>query len=316
MRDFNEYSPEDVILSNLCENTRRADMLKEQELAHLRELAAEIISAGELQEILASLPDRRLPTQNPAKETLLQNRETLSSLSKITRTHRAVLLSDALYSLLSSEKGLTLDAFFSDALDSLEIPSPHIVYPKSVYADSAYLCFSKHLHEPHAVYTHSFIAACEEVFNGLCDYCILPLENSTEGTLAGFLRLIVRYDLKIAATCAIESHGEGKVTVFALLRKTILPFLASETDFVFSFTTPQERSFELSELLGAATFFGVRLLTVSFLPDDTVEKSNLVYLSFSAQEKNLSAFLLYLAMEAPQYTPVGLYPNIHQERKF
>ncbi len=316
MRDFSEYSPEDVIFSNLRENTKRADMLREQELAHLHELAAEILSAGDLQEILASLPDRRPPVTKLHDDTLSQNTETLTALHRITRSQQSILLCSELCSLLATEKGLAVDAFFSDMEHSQRAAPLRVVYPKSGYADSAYLCFSAFLREPHASYTHSFISACEEVYNGLCDYCILPLENSTDGMLIGFLKLIVRYELKIAATCAVTSHGEGKITRFALLRRTILPIEDIHgSDYIFSLMLPYERSFELSELLDAAAFFGLRLLSVSFLPSEKSEEGRLSYISFCVEGEKLNAFLLYLSMEVPHYTPIGLYPNIHKKGK-
>ena len=44
-KDFTTYSPESVITENLQELTVRADLLRELEIAHLRELAIEITQA-------------------------------------------------------------------------------------------------------------------------------------------------------------------------------------------------------------------------------------------------------------------------------
>ena len=42
MKDFQSYSPESAIEENLRESALRMEMLSEQELSHLRELAVEI----------------------------------------------------------------------------------------------------------------------------------------------------------------------------------------------------------------------------------------------------------------------------------
>ena len=64
MSDFQFYSPEDVISSNLQEIYSRMNMLCEQELAHLQELAAEITADLEDDTAFAfSLADL-LPTED------------------------------------------------------------------------------------------------------------------------------------------------------------------------------------------------------------------------------------------------------------
>ena len=315
MRDFREYSPEDIILANLRESSNRRDMLTEQELAHLRELATEILSSGDLQEILSSLPERRIPDTEPYAEALEQSKEVLSSLHRFQRTQRSILLCSILCPLLTSELGLSADAFFQDTLPRESSEHVRITYPKNSYTDSAYLAFSPFLSEAHAVYSHSFLSACEEVYNDLYDYCILPLENSTEGMLAGFLRLILRYELKIAATCEIESRSEGKTTRFALLHKGMLPTNASDpSELQFSMALPDASSSELTDLPAAASFFGLSLCTACFLPSESRD-GRTAYLTFSLPPNGIDAFLLYLSMEIPQYIPIGLYPNIHIQKK-
>lgn len=316
MRDFREYSPEDVIHGNLRENSKRMDCLREQELAHLRELAAEIVSVGELQEILSSLPDRRPTLPEVCEDTLEQTRETLKGLHKLLRVQRAMLLSSELCRMLTEQQNLTPESFFPDPEKSRTADQARIIYPRSGYADSAYLTFSEIFRETRAAYTHSFISACEEVYNGFCEYCILPLENSTEGVLAGFLRLIVRYDLRIAATCEIKNYGEGKRTRFALLQKEVFPLCPmSEAECFFSMMLPYSPSDEIAEVMAAASFFGLTLRTISFLPAEDPTEVGATYFAFSTPSSALKEFLLYLTMEMPHYSPVGLYPNIQKKGK-
>ena len=316
MRDFREYSPEDIILSNLRENAKRLDALEEQELSHLCDLAAEMLSMGDLQEILVSLPDHKPQSYEGSGDSLPENIPLLDTLHACARAKQALLLSDKLCTALTEKKGLTTDAIFWDFESVSKDSAVRIVYPKSNYTDSAYLAFSRLLGEPQATYTHSFVSACEEVYNGICDFCILPLENSTEGTLVGFLKLIAKFELKIAATCDIESHGEGRLTRFALLRKNLLPFLLEdERDRHFDLLIPNDPPFKLSELLSAAAFFGISAKAITFLPGDLEEKDAGIYVSLRTQNARLNAFLLYLSMELPNNVPIGLYPNIQVKGK-
>ena len=80
-----------------------------------------------------------------------------------------MLLCTVLAPLLEAEKGLTLDAFFSDTPPPDIASAEHVSYPKSSYTDSAYLALTSTMREPHVSYVHSFVSACEEVYNGLCD---------------------------------------------------------------------------------------------------------------------------------------------------
>ena len=314
MNDFRVYSPEDIIAANLKENSERMDLLGEQALAHLCELAEEIATIEDLPELLASLPDHKPPSFSPDASIPARNRSTVDALHQSHRAIKSALLCRELRARLEKTRSLAPEHLLPDAEEIRDEGRGRIVYQKNAYTDSAYLCFSARLDAPRASYAHSFLSACEEVYNGLCEYCILPIENSAEGQLMSFARLTERYELKIAATCDVVGNDTGRVTRFALFRRSLLPHLCrgDGTEY-FECALPQDGTPDVSDVLQAARFYGLRLSRIGTSPatDDSTAAS--VRLSFFTEGADLPSFLLYLAMEAPHYTPIGFYPHLSQK---
>ena len=314
MRDFNTYSPETVIAENLRELTERADLLGEQEIAHLRELAIEIAQGDDLADMLSALPYSRVSLTEPSANTLTGNAEMLSRSRNILESRQCMILSQALYEELRDREPL-LPVLFPD----LEEGAPHgagrIVYQKSSYTDDAYLAFAPLVTGARAAYAHSFHAACEDVYNGHCEFCILPVENAVEGELIGFAKLIAQYDLKIAAVCDIAGADASRSTRFALLRRNMLPLFSPDTEKkgYFRCSLPGELAGIVANVLSAASFFGLSLISLNTLPIDKEGEKFCFNLTFAIFGGNLYSFLLYLATAAPQYTPIGIYSHIKQK---
>lgn len=316
MRDFSTYSPEGVIAENLQELTERKDLLTEQEIAHLRELAIEIAEGDDIADLLSSLPYYRVTLKEPDGNAQNDNAGILSRSRKLLAAQQCMVLCQKLYEQLEDRERL-LAALFPD----LDEVAPHargrIVYQRSSYTDNAYLAFATLVPEARAAYAHSFHAACEDVYNGHCEFCILPVENAVEGELIGFAKLIAQYELKIAAVCDIAGSDASRKTRFALLRRNILPFFTSGTDKngFFRCSVPQSLATSVADVLGAASFFGLFLLSINTLPiqKDEDEEKTCLNLTFDIRGGDLYPFLLYLATVVPQYTPIGIYSHIKQK---
>lgn len=312
MEEFLAYSPEDVIAANLDETDWRTNRLGEQELAHLRELAAEIVDgSSHTPDFIASLPDHR-PPPHQLDDVLSENRPMLEHLQRIRDIWKRVVLCTEIDRRLDTQYRLSVEDFFEEAEESDPASRGRIVYQRNSYADSAYLRFAELLPLPRAVYTHSFGEVCEEVLRGNCEYCILPLENSTEGPLNSFARLIDQYELKIAATCDIPTADGSRITRFALLRRdmTDLPSPDGVRRF-FDFSLPVGESPAQEDVLYAASCCGLvcsRIDSRAHLAEGVMLQTT--HFSFYADCGNLRAFLLYLAMEAPHYTPIGYYSHL------
>lgn len=311
MRDFETYSPEGVIAENLQELTERADLLGEQEIAHLYELAVEIAQTDDLADLLSSLPYYRISPADPSADALTNNAELLSRARRLLEARQCMILCRALYEKLCDREHL-LPALFPDAEEIAPHASGRIVYQRSSYTDNAYLAFASLVPDARAAYAHSSHAACEEVFNGHCEYCILPIENAVEGELIGFAKLISKYDLKIAACCDIADADTSRRTRFAILRRNMLPLFISdaEKNGFFRCSLPEELATSVADILMAANFYGLHLATLNTLPQGENFHFNV---TFDIHGGDLYPFLLYLATVAPQYTPIGIYSHIKRK---
>ena len=311
MRDYNAYSPEDIIAENLQELTERADMLGEQEIGHLRELAAEISLGDDITDLLSSLPDYCISPPAPLADVLTGNAELLSRSRGLLKARQCMILCQALYEKLCDRENL-LSALFPDAEELASHAIDRIVYQRNSYTNDAYLMFASLLPDARAAYAHSFHAACEEVYNGHCEYCILPIENAVEGELVGFAKLIAQYGLKVAACCDIVAADASRQTRFALLRRNILPLFTTdlEKNGYFRFSIPADLAASVADVLSAASFYGLQFISMNTLPQGDEVLYNL---TFAIRGGDLFPFLLYLATVAPQYTPIGIYPHIKKK---
>ncbi len=327
MDDLQSYSPEEVIVSNLRETDRWEVEAGEQAYAHLCELAAEIAAGfSDAPAFLSSLPEHRPPTP-PLTGGLRTVTAALRPMLRELTARNSILLCIELGRRIPTPRSLWLDFFFPGGDEEPNRSSfNRISCQKNRYTDAAYERFATLLPEPRAAFAHSYRSVCEDVYNGLCEYCILPLENSTEGRLTSFSRLIAMYDMKIAAVCDVPV-GDDRVTRFALLRRTPVMLRAPDAMpwyFEFSCTLPAparpapggqddppaHEPPGAPDVLSAARFCGLTLggADVSRGP----EGSTRLHALLRVDQGNLPAFLLYLAMELPGAVPIGLYPNLSE----
>ncbi len=305
MNEFESYSPVDVITANLEETDRRRRMLDEQELSHLRELACEIASTGDLSELLTTLPDHRLPNAGRNGDP-----------GRDRRTQRSVALAAEIARLAYEAHQTAIGLYLPESEPARPSGQNRIIYQKNSYTNEAFLRLSTLLPDARAVYAHSYPASCEEVWRGTCDYCILPIENSAEGQLTSFTRLLERHELKIAASCDVFDSGNVRCTRFALLRRNTLPvFEAPLSERILEFSLPCGLSPGVGDILRAAELSHLTLLRIDTLPRLGAEGEQNTYFSFLTVGGDIRTFLLYLAMEAPHYTLIGLYPNLIQKGK-
>jgi hypothetical protein len=202
-----------------------------------------------------------------------------------------------------------------------------IAYQHSIYTDEAFLHFSRVLPTARAVYSDSFTGVCEQVFNGLCEYCILPLENTQDGKLVRFYELIQKYELKIELTCSVTTSDNRHSTVFGLCRRGLswpdLPLPHKDFCFEFLFWQEPERV-TLGELLTAASACSLTLVRADCLPRSDEEilmgAGYPFALSFDVSsngsqdialpDRDFLAFLLYLAIHSPSILPLGIYQRL------
>ena len=318
-----------LCLSNLELLGLRQNRLNESILAVLSELAEAMIRDAEgdpdtVDSILLSL--RSAPDGDENQSTAAEadvhpcNRELVRLMSAHTGLGTRLLLYRMIEEALPAPSGRKLPSPLPASVRG------RIAYMPGALADKAYLRLAAYVKNPRAAAFHSFVDACEEVHGGLCEYCILPLENTHSGRLNAFTRLILRYRLRVVTVCDLENGAaEGQITRFALL------CAAQEGSFP-SAPTPTEPSaplylelihfsdsLPLTELLLAAEFCGLSLCRADTLPrfdelewDDSMDTIPAVACIFSAPEPTggFHVFRRFLELEAPEDIPVGLYTCI------
>lgn len=312
-----------VCLANLALLEERQSRLSESLLAQLEELTDAILtdSGGDsdtLDSILLSLlwhNEEGEPFPLPPS-VLPVNRNALERMVPLVGLHARL----SLYTML--EKRLT-----GQKRDVKPTPAPvsgtakgRVAYMPSTFADKAYLRLATCIPSPRASATAGFVDACEEVQSGLCQYCILPVENSHSGRLTAFTRLILRYRLRIVAVCDLEDgSAQGLVTRFALLTASDedAPFPAAPFTEGIPLLEILHRggATTLGELLAAAEFCGLTTVSIHTLPlpdgdmseDISATVSDCV---FSAENADLPAFYRYLSLEASEDLCAGLYTVI------
>lgn len=183
-----------------------------------------------------------------------------------------------------------------------------IVYRKAHGADIAFEKFASLLPDAAALYRDNFPNVCDSVALGDADMCILPYENTEDGKLSGFYRLIENYDLKIAASCLVRSDNREDKTRYLLLSRNLvgLSMLSGVTDFELALTDRNNGS--LTRTLSAAYIIGVDIISI-----DTVRRDGdtCVYdIRISGDSDKIDTFILYLKLERTEFSPLGLYAVI------
>ncbi len=320
-----------TVLSNLDRIGRRLDDEMGAAIAQIYELAEAIRkdAAGDLETVQTIL--RALATE-PSEETpstpsaaWATDRAVIDRLSGHVGLCQRLILYRALAEVDARKASPTIHPMIKGHTSSVPAAARgRIAYMPNAFADNAYLAFAHRVkserngHACRAATFHSFVDACEEVYNGLCEYCILPLENTADGKLTAFSRLIVTYRLFITAVCDVENHTltEKNITRFALLtRAPDGPVLTLPE------TTHRPRLMELlhttatspspTDLTVAATFCGLTLRQMDTLPIPEDDSGTMhlcaVWDISEATDADMAVFLTYLALEASEDRVLGMY---------
>lgn len=187
-----------------------------------------------------------------------------------------------------------------------------IAYLKNILSDKAFKLFAKHLvlHKAHPM--TDFNSVCEAVYDGKADYCILPLENSTDGRLGGFYNLISKYELFVCLAADIMSNDGNVRTRFALCKKNASLFQSSKKDplwYTELLIRPNGEN-TMADILFYADFFGVQTVKTDCTPSDYSDKEYNMYVTFISNERKLVKLLMFFAIEQIGYSTIGIYTVI------
>lgn len=267
----------------------------------------------------------------PADVFLPAHREQLISLYRHMSTSEHIRFYQALCAIIADNSHQSIAGVATQVLGRIEPikPTAHgrVVYQHNIYTDEAFLLFSRALPTAKACYSDSFTGVCEQVLDGECEYCILPLENTQDGKLVRFYGLIEKYELKIAMTCKVTTLDNRHSTVFGLCRRGLVwpETVVRDKRFCFEFMFWQESEhLSLSRLLHAAECASLSPVRIDCLPrsdDEILMGAGYPFdlcLEITPNESppsaapghDLLAFLMYLSVHSPTYLPLGIYQHL------
>lgn len=249
-----------------------------------------------------------LDIRSPGEITKCQERFKVYSSS--LRVADFVTLARMLYDRAEKNGGYSRYRLLEAEHGERELSDLRIVYRKAHGADVAFEKFVSIIPDAVALYRDTFPAICDAVALGDADMCILPYENTEDGKLSVFYRLIEIYDLKIAASVLVKSDRRDDMTRYLLLSKDLsgLSAISGVTDFEFSLSGRRDSA--LSRSLMAADLLKLELRSI-----DTVrsEAETTVYnVRVTANERALDEFILYMKLDGIDFTPLGFYAVIDE----
>lgn len=183
-----------------------------------------------------------------------------------------------------------------------------IALVRNRYNEEAFSLFERSVQGAKPEFFSSFSDVCEEVFDNLCEFCILPVENTGDGRLFGFYSMIDRYELKICAVCELETENASETIRYALVGKHLPRRIPKDANWNFECYISAEAEEFPYDIFRVAPIFEAMPIKIDSRPILYDDRANRVYLTFRIPRHLASAFDLYLSKEHLRYTAIGLYP--------
>ena len=310
----------DLVLRNLKEIEPELDRIVEKRLAHLSELSYSVINDGGDPDIVKSIV-LSLKSDNYESENIIdENRNGAKAIySKLSFVERMVIC-DNISKRLFTDKKLISNLLFPDDTDSvLSAASERIAYLKNSYTDSVYMQFAQLFSSPRAAYFESITDVCESVYNENCEYCILPIETSSDGKLTAFYEIILKYEFKISAVYDLSNSEDKKYTRYALLSKRLNGSVYKETGIkskskikFFEFAVECDEYPTITDILSAADYCSMKLRridTLNFISEKS-QKNPLICPVFRIDGSDFLTFMTFLSIDCPDFYNIGIYKQI------
>lgn len=296
-----------IVHQNLERLDTRQEHLLECQLAHWEEWADAAARGGEERDVLLLMLDSLHPDRDisPATDTPAENREAVRDIYRHLSTPRRLAL---LRAVMERREGGLITESAPEPYEISERAAGKIAYVKNAFSDNAYLQFSAELIHPRAANFDSFSDVCEEVYNGICEFGILPILHERDGKLFRFYTLLEKYELRIVCACDVPCVERDGITVtrYALIRK-MLPQTRDVSTTHMELLLPAD-SGALCDLLQAARTCGlepIRLDTRAAADGETDAMTHQITLT--VRQNDLPLFLAFLSLCLPDCTVLGLY---------
>jgi len=184
-------------------------------------------------------------------------------------------------------------------------PGDTVAFLPNPYTEQAFSVLAADTPSLHQVPAPSFVAACEDVYNGRCGFCILPLHHSRDGILSAFARMIKKYDLKICAVCDLPLSEEDATMRYALLRRTLDPHIPDAGFLETTVTVPASVGY--GDFLCACRQIGAEAVEITSVPLQYAKDMRSATVCFSVTRRTLIPLLLFLGSVLGNYTVHGIF---------
>lgn len=169
--------------------------------------------------------------------------------------------------------------------------------------------FSELFHSTEPIFSESFSETCENVANQTSEFGILPIDNTVDGRLSVFYKMIDKYELKICAVCDVEDPATEMSTRLALVAKKLYSFEGAfprHIELSRVVTDPKKRI----ELVRVAEFMGAALTHLSSRPLSYRINANIETMRFALKEEITVPFLIYLHIFCEDINILGFFVQI------
>lgn len=156
---------------------------------------------------------------------------------------------------------------------------------------------------------NSFSDVCDRAVNQASDFGIIPVENTMDGRLTAFYKMLDRYELKICAVCDVDDPEADMTTRLALVTKNVYVFEDARPCYLeFSYVKSEDDT--KSDLIGVAEAMGMSLTGLSFLPLSYRIGASVETMRLKLAKGNVLPFLIYLYAFCEDINMLGFYVKI------
>lgn len=192
----------------------------------------------------------------------------------------------------------------SDDLTIRRIERAKIAYFPTALSERAWRAISSELAMSTVTPFDSFAAACEEVYAGRFDFCILPRSGSDEGLLLPFFRLAQRYELSGVLAVDVRSGDDSVTRLHLCGSRPIRTRTADRMDLCLHVAFDR-----LWTVLDGIHQLGAVCENLTALPGSMFGEDACL-LSLRIGRADPEAILMYLALCIPAYSVGGIYKLI------
>lgn len=198
------------------------------------------------------------------------------------------------------------DTLLDTIEDTPESARGRIAYVKNKQNDDVFLAFSKRIRGARAFYAGTFSDCCEAVFDAKSEYCLLPIEDGEIGKLYSFYSLIDKYELKI---CHVQrlAKDDSQGVLYALCGKSVSPFEIASGKLRLEFTVVREKDEYIGDIITAISALSADVYSLGTQPVEYDHLKQKCIFSVDVRSDTLVPLLLYLELEYPRFTSIGLY---------